>query len=251
MQPLSVTIIAFNEADRIAAAIQSVSFAQEVLVLDSGSEDDTVQVAESMGARVIQTGWPGHVAQKARAAKEAKHDWVLNIDADEALSPLLAASIQAALTAPVAMAGFSMPRLGHWDGQPMRHGTWWPDRQLRLFDRRRAQYVGRDPHDRVDVQGPVSHLEGELHHWPYRDLSEHLATIGRYADTFVLRCLEEGTRARWWDVVFRPGLHLLKALVLRAGFLDGVRGWCVAGLGAVHVQLKWGRLYLAQREKKS
>ncbi len=249
MQPLSVTIIACNEADRIGAAIRSVGFAAEVVVLDSGSVDDTVAVAEALGARVLRTGWPGHVAQKTRAMEAATHDWVLNIDADEAVSPELARAIEAALSAPKGAVGFSLDRLGHWGGQPMRHGTWWPDRQLRLFDRRRARYVGRDPHDRVALDGSVGRLPGVLHHHPYRNLEEHLATIGRYADLFVQGCLAEGRRAEWWDVVFRPVLHLFKALVLRAGVLDGVRGWCVAGLGAVHVQLKWGRLYLAQRER--
>lgn len=251
MQSLSVTIIALNEADRIGRAIASVGFAEEVLVLDSGSTDDTVAVARSHGARVIQTDWPGHIAQKARAAAEARHDWVLNIDADETISPALAEEIQAVLAAGGGEAGFSMRRLGHWGGRPIRHGTWWPDPQLRLFDKRRARYTGRDPHDRVACEGAVGHLRGVLLHHPYRDLEEHLATIGRYADTFVDRCLEEGRRAHWWDVVFRPVLHLLKALILRMGLLDGVHGLCVAGLGALYVQLKWGQLYLAQRERDS
>jgi glycosyltransferase involved in cell wall biosynthesis len=249
--PLSVTIIAMNEADRIGATIRSVDFAAEVLVLDSGSEDDTVQVAEAHGARVIQTGWPGHVAQKDRAMREAQHDWVLNIDADETLSPELALAIQDVLSAPPQAAGFSFPRLGYWGGEPIRHGTWWPDRQLRLFDRRRARYFGRDPHDRVAVDGPVVCLDQVLVHRPYRNIAEHMGTIGRYADIFVQGCLASGRRAHWWDVVFRPGFHLLKALVLRAGVLDGVRGLCVAGLGALYVQLKWGRLYLAQQERRS
>jgi hypothetical protein len=103
----------------------------------------------------------------------------------------------------------------------------------------------------VAVDGVVGELDGVLIHRPYRNLAEHMATIGRYADIFVEGGLAEGRAARWWDVVFRPGLHLFKALVLRAGVLDGVRGWCVAGLGAVYVQLKWGRLYLAQQERRS
>jgi len=247
VQPLSVTIIARDEADRIGAAIRSVSFAQEVVVLDSGSTDDTVAVAEALGARVIQTDWPGYVAQKTRAVQAAEHDWVLSIDADEAVSPALAQAIETVMDAPLEAAGFQLDRLGHWGGQPLRHGTWWPSKHIRLFDRRRARFVGRNPHDRVEVDGPVSELSGVLYHHPYRNLEEHLATIGRYADLFVQGCLAEGRRAHWWDVVFRPWLHLCKALVLRAGVLDGVRGWCVAGLGAAHVMLKWGRLYMAQQ----
>ncbi len=246
MQPLSVTIIAKNEADRIGDAIQSVSFATEVLVLDSGSTDDTVAVAESLGARVIRTGWPGYVAQKNRAIVQASHDWILSIDADERVSEVLGKAIQAILASPCDSVGFSVDRLGFWGGRPMRHGTWWPATQVRLFDRRHAQFEGRDPHDRVVIQGRVAHLEGVLLHHPYRDLSEHLTTIARYTDLFVEGCLTEGRRAHWWDVLFRPPAHLLKALVLKRGILDGTRGLCVAGLGAAHVLLKWGRLYLAQ-----
>jgi glycosyltransferase involved in cell wall biosynthesis len=246
VQPLSVTIIARDEADRIAAAIRSVSFADEVLVLDSGSTDDTVAVAESLGARVIVTDWPGYVAQKNRAASEAQHDWVLSIDADERVTPELRQAIAAALGDVGDVAGFEIARLGFWEGEPMRHGTWWPARQVRLFDRRHARFEGRDPHDRVVVDGRTRRLEGALHHLPYRDLSEHLATIERYTALFVAGCLSEGRRAHWWDIAFRPPLHLFKAIVLKAGFLDGVRGLCVAGLGTAHVLLKWGRLYMVQ-----
>jgi glycosyltransferase involved in cell wall biosynthesis len=250
VQPLSVTIIAMDEADRIGDAIQSVSFAAEVLVIDGGSRDETVAVAQGLGARVIQAGWPGHIAQKTRAMEAAQHDWILNIDADEEVSPELARAIQGALSAPVA-SGFSMPRLGYWAGAAIRHGTWWPDRQLRLFDRRASRYCGRDPHDKVAVDGPVVRLDEVLIHRPYRDSAEHLQTVCRYAEIFAERCREEGVRAHWWDVVLRPGLHLAKALILRRGVLDGIRGWCLAGIGALGVQLKWGRLYIEQKRPGS
>jgi len=246
MEPLSVTIIACNEADRIARAIESVSFADEVLVLDSGSDDDTVGVATALGARVIETDWPGYRVQKERAAELAKNDWILGIDADEWLSPALATSICAALKNP-SVNGFEMDRLGLWMGAWIRHGVWRPDRAIRLFNRRRGRWAGGTVHEKVRVDGPIHRLEGDLMHDPYRDLSEQLQSMDRYARLFVEGAKASGRKAYIWDVVVRPPVHFLKALVLRHGFLDGVRGWCLAGLGAAAVMLKWGMLYLDER----
>ena len=243
MEPLSVTIIACNEADRICRAIQSVSFADEVLVVDSGSTDDTVQIASALGAKVIQTDWPGYRTQKNRAVAWAKHDWVLGLDADEWVSPALAQSIQIALRRP-GVFGFEISRLGLWFGAEIHHGVWRPDRSVRLFDRRRGAWSGGSVHERVQVDGPTKRLMGELMHDPYRDLSEQLQSIERYARLFVNDAIAENRKASIWDVVLRPMAHLVKALLIRRGALDGVRGMCLAGLGAAAVMLKWGMLYL-------
>ncbi|MAY80796.1 MAG: lipopolysaccharide biosynthesis protein [Deltaproteobacteria bacterium] len=247
VQRLTVTIIARNEADRIGAAIQSVDFADEVLVVDSGSTDDTIDVARSLGARVIETDWPGYREQKNRAMGWATYDWVLGLDADERVNSELAAAITEVLRSPQA-AGYEMSRLGHWMGAEIHHGTWRPDRAIRLFDRRFGRWTGGSVHELVEVDGPVHRVAGELVHHPYRDLEEQLQSIQRYAQLFVDDARQDGVRARWWDVVFRPFFHLFKALVLRAGIRDGIRGWCLAALGATHVMLKWGMLYLAQDE---
>jgi glycosyltransferase involved in cell wall biosynthesis len=244
MPPLSVVIIARNEEDRIGGAIASVPFADEVVVLDSGSDDGTVALARSLGARVVETDWPGHVAQKNRALTHASHDWVLSIDADERVSPALAESIRAALAGVSEVRGYRMSRLSWWMGAPVRHGTWYPDRRIRLFRRDAARWVGVDPHDRVEVDGPVAPLTGDLHHHPYRSLSDHLTTIDAYTARHVEVARSQGVTARWWDVVLRPPLHFVKAILLKRGFLDGVRGWCIAGLGAMYVLVKWTRLYL-------
>ncbi len=243
MEPLSVTIIAHNEADRIARAIESVAFADEVLVVDSGSTDDTVRVAEELGARVIQTDWPGYRLQKNRAMEWARNDWVFGLDADEWLSPDLASSIRRALEKPTAN-GFEVDRLGLWMGAHIRHGAWRPDKSIRLFNRRFGRWAGGSVHERVRVDGQTQRLTGDLMHDPYRDLSEQLASIDRYARLFVEDARASGRRAHVWDVLVRPIAHFVKALVLRRGFMDGIRGWCLAGLGATAVMLKWGMLYL-------
>ena len=243
---LTAVIIASDEADRIGLAIGSVAFADEVLVLDSGSQDETVAVAESAGARVICTDWPGHVAQKNRGLAHARHDWVLSIDADEVVSPELAAEIVELLRCGPTQAGYRLRRLSWWAGQPIRHGLWFPDVRIRLVDRRRARWTGSDPHDRIELAGPAGDLRGLLEHHPFRSLSEHLATIDSYTATAAAGLLAGGRRVRLLDVVIRPFLHLMKALLLRAGFLDGVRGLMLAGLGASYVLLKWGRAWLVR-----
>jgi glycosyltransferase involved in cell wall biosynthesis len=244
MPPLSVVIIARDEADRLPEAIRSVGFADEVLVLDSGSRDDTVKLARALGARVIETDWPGHVAQKNRALAEARHPWVLSIDADERVSPELARTIRAVLAAEPEEDGFEVARRNHWLGRPLRAGGWYPDRRLRLARRSAARWVGTDPHDRLEVQGPTARLAGDLDHHPYRNIGEHLDTIDRYTRRFV-EVTDE--RARWYDLAFRPPWRFLRGYLLQAGFVDGWAGLRVAWLGARYTATKWRRLRDAQR----
>ncbi|MFM2246884.1 MAG: hypothetical protein RL071_2958 [Pseudomonadota bacterium] len=238
MQRLSAVIIAKDEGDRIEGAIASVAFADEVLVLESGSRDDTADRARAAGARVVQADWPGFVAQKERATRLAAHDWVLSLDADERVPPDLAAEIGAVMADPGERVGFWVPRLSWWEGAPVRRGIWWPDLRVRLFDRRHARWGGEDPHDHVIVTGPTGRLRGPLHHHPYRDLGEHLRTIDRYT---ALAAAGLRRRGPGWGGWLRPWAHLFKALVLKGGVLDGQRGLSLALLGAAAVSLKWQR----------
>lgn len=233
---LSVVIITLDEADRIEDALRSVAFADECVVLDAGSRDDTVARARALGARVVETGWPGHVAQKNRALAEARGEWVLAIDADERVTPELRAAIEAALAAPSAD-GFRMARRNHWLGHRLAHGFWYPDRRIRLVRKERARWGGEDPHDVLLVDGRVADLDGDLDHHPYRSLAEHLATLDRYSAT-------GARRGSWADIVFRPIWHFVSGYVLRRGFLDGVPGLVVAALGSVYTLLKWSRTRL-------
>jgi glycosyltransferase involved in cell wall biosynthesis len=248
MPQLSVVIIARDEADRLPAAIRSVAFADEIVVLDSGSVDETVARARELGARVVETDWPGHVAQKNRGLREARHPWVLSIDADERVSSTLARAIERALAEEPEAAGFAVCRRNHWLGQPLRAGGWYPDRRLRLVRRAQARWVGEDPHDRLEVDGPVERLPGDLDHHPYRDLAEHLATIDRYTARFVE---VTRSRARWWDPLLRPPWRFLRGYLLQGGFIDGRAGLAVAWLGARYTATKWARLRRAQRRDAS
>jgi glycosyltransferase involved in cell wall biosynthesis len=233
---LSAVIIAKDEGDRIEDAVRSVAFADEIVVLDSGSTDDTVARAEALGARVVRTDWPGHVAQKNRALAEARGDWIVSIDADERITPELRDSIVAALRAPQAD-GYRVARRNHWLGHRLAHGHWYPDQKLRVARRARARWIGEDPHDRLVVDGTVGDLCGDLDHFPYRSLAEHLATIDAYTRI-------GARRGGPLDLVARPAWHFFSGYVLRRGFLDGVPGLVVHALGAVHVLLRWARGWL-------
>ena len=244
---LSLVVIAKNEADRIARCLQSVPFADEVLVLDSGSTDGTPEVAERCGARVLHTDWPGHVAQKNRGLAECAGDWVLSLDADEWLSSEAQQQLQSALKEPGTAQGFRFPRLNHWLGRPLRHGTWYPDRKLRCVRTQDARWVGDDPHDQLVVNGDVVDLSGDLEHDTYRSFAEHVSTVDRYTTIHAASLYARGVRARRRDVLARPPLHFVKAMLLKRAFMDGPAGLVVAGMGTAHVALKWGRLWRLQQ----
>lgn len=249
--PLSGCIIAFNEADRIRAAIESLHFCDEVVVVDSHSTDVTRELAAELGARVIERDWPGHVAQKEFTIRAASHDWVLCLDADERVTPELAKEIMALKARGFdegagGPAGWNMPRLTRWMGELVRYGTWYPDRQLRLFDRRRGHWGGNDPHDRVVLEGQPDELAGDLLHETYRSLDDHLATIAKYTTTMAEGMFARGKRARTADLWLRPGWRFVRFFVLERGFLMGWRGLALAFLAAHYVRLKYLRLKLLQ-----
>lgn len=244
-----MVIIARDEVDRLPDALRSVAFADEIVVLDSGSTDGTVEVAREGGARVVETDWPGFVAQKNRALGACTGEWIFSLDADERVSPALAQAILAAVADPGDKVAFRVNRQSWWMGAPLRHGSWYPDAKIRLLRRGCGRWTGREPHDQLAADGPIGQLSGDLHHHPYRNLGEHLATIDRYTALAAAELRREGVRAWPWDLLLRPPLHFVDAYLLRLGMLDGVRGLCVAGLGSIYVLLKWARLALGEDER--
>jgi hypothetical protein len=176
---LTVTVITRNESANLAPALESVSWAEETLVVDSRSTDDTAEIARRHGARVLVRDWPGYSAQKNFAASEAAHDWILSIDADERVTPELAAEIQHLLSGEPAERGYRIPRVSFYLGRWIRSTDWYPDYQLRLYDRRVSSWAGL-VHEGVEVRGPVGRLRADLQHVPYRDMAHHLQTIDRY-----------------------------------------------------------------------
>ena len=179
---LSACIITRNEADRIGPCIEALRFCDEIVVVDAHSTDETRAIAEGLGARVIERDWPGYRSQKQFATDAARHDWVLCVDADEIVTPALRAEIEALRAAGFAAErGWSIPRLTDYFGRFLRHGNAWPDRQIRLYDRRAARWVGYEVHEKIAVDGPVGTLRQPLEHYAYRSLDDHLAKLDRYA----------------------------------------------------------------------
>jgi glycosyltransferase involved in cell wall biosynthesis len=239
---LSVTVITRDEAANLAAALDSVAWADEIVVVDSGSTDDTVAIARRFTPRVVETNWPGYVAQKNRAAGEASHDWILSIDADERVTPALADEIRALLRGEPAAGGYRLPRVTFHLGRWIRTTDWYPDYQLRLYDRRRGAWAGGLVHESVRVNGPVLDLRNELEHLAYRDLSHHLQTIDRYTTLAARQMRDDGRRASWADLVLHPLAAFVRNYLLRGGFRDGVPGLVISALNATYVFLKFAKL---------
>lgn len=251
--PLSVVILAKNERDRLPAALETVGFADEVVVADTGSTDGTQDFARLAGARVVSIGWDGFVGSRNRALAEARHDWVLVLDADERLPPSLRDEILAILEKnDPAVAGYRMPRLSHFLGRPVRHGTWYPDYKLRLGRRSaRLRAEGGRVHETLEVDGAVGRLATPLIHHPYRDLSDALRKASRYAQLGAEDRYERGARGSAAGLFVRPGAEFLRFLFLKGGVLDGPVAFSVACLHASSYFLRAAFLLEIQRRPGS
>jgi len=246
---ISACIIAFNEAGRIADCLASLSFCDEVVVVDSHSTDATVALAEAAGARVLQRRFEGFRSQKDFAVQQARHDWVLCLDADERVSDALRASIEQARDAGFRGShGYRFARLSNYFGRFLRHGNAYPDRVLRLFDRRRGGWRGkREVHEAASVEGQVGTLRGDLIHYPYRSLQQQLAKTEKYARMMAEHEFARGKRATLAKLVLAPAWRFWRGLVLRGGFRDGWHGLVYAYVRANYVRQKTIMLWMLQQ----
>ncbi len=244
---VSATIITLNEADRIRDALESVAFAKERIVVDGGSTDGTCDIARALGATVLQRPFDGFGAQKQFALEQARFEWVLALDADERVSPELAAEIHRRVAAaPGATAGFLCPRRNHYLGRRIRHAGWSPDLKLRLVRRVRARWTGDPVHEALVVDGDVERLEGAIVHVSHRGLADHLRKIALYSRLWAGAARGRGRRARWVDLVLRPLHHVFKRYLLHQGFRDGLPGLVLCLMGAFHVFFKYACLFERQ-----
>jgi glycosyltransferase involved in cell wall biosynthesis len=240
---VSVTVIAKNEAADIGKALTSVSWADELIVVDAQSTDDTVSIARRHTDRVVVRQWAGYAAQKNYAASLASHDWILSLDADERVTPGLATEIGITLREDPKEKAFGIPRVTHHLGRWIRTTDWYPDPQLRLYDRRSAQWTGQYVHESLDVNGRVGRLRGELQHFAYRDIADHLETIDRYTTYAARQMHEQGRRAGWLQIAGHPPLAFLRNYLLKRGFTDGVPGLIISAMNAHYVMLKFAKLW--------
>jgi glycosyltransferase involved in cell wall biosynthesis len=247
--PVSAIVITKNEADAIGDALASVSWANEIIVVDAESTDETAAIARRYTDRVYVRAWNGYVDQKNHAASLASHDWIFSLDADERVPEDLSSEIGALLTSEPAARGYRMPRVSFYLGRWMRTTDMYPDYQLRLYDRRHARWEGLHVHESVKVDmGAVGYLKGELQHYPYKDLSEHLIRMDRYTTLAARQMFEKGKRATRLELLFHPAIAFARNYILKGGFRDGKPGLIISLVNSYYVMLKFAKLWELQRD---
>lgn len=250
MLRLSLTVITKNEENNIERCLGSVPFASEKIVVDSGSSDRTVELARSLGARVIETpDWPGVGPQKNRAMDAATGDWILSLDADEWLEKPLADEILATLRDNRTVDGYYIPRRSRFCGVVVRHSGWYPDHVMRLFRRGKGHFSSDLIHDHVDVDGEVAYLKEPIEHDSIVDFADAESKIEKYSNDVSKQLVAEGKKSNLFKAYLRGGWAFVKAFVLRAGFLDGKTGWRVANYHRRYTYRKWARVAAATKQK--
>lgn len=238
---ISASIICRDEEPNIEDCLRSVAWCDEIVVVDSGSTDRTVEIARRFTPKVLVRPWPGYVAQKNFALEQTTGEWVICLDADERCTPELRAAFEGA--AKEAVAGFEVRRRTWYLGRWIRHGGWYPGWKLRIVRRKRARWGGRDPHDKLIPDGPVRRLEADLLHFPYRDFSHQLRTIHQYSDIVVDDWVRQGRRLSLSRMVLHPPIKFLECFVWKQGFRDGWPGLVIAMASAFYIFVKHAKLW--------
>lgn len=238
---ITATIITLNEERKIARAIESLRCCDEILILDSGSTDRTVELAGNLGARVIEAGWRGYAGQKNWAAEQATHDWILSLDADEALSEALEGEIWNLKKTGPQYDAYTMPRQAQYLGRWILHSGWYPDRKVRLYNRLKARWVGDFVHESVQPRGRVGHLQANILHFTCDSLSEHLRTLDRYTTLSAEELVSRKVQVSIWRLIVDPPWTFVKAYVFQRGFLDGFEGLIICYMAAFYTFLKYSK----------
>ncbi|MCK9283038.1 MAG: glycosyltransferase family 2 protein [Rhodocyclaceae bacterium] len=243
--PLSAVLITLNAASQLADCLRSLAFCDEIVVVDSGSGDGTAELAEQLGARVVESEWRGFGLQKQFAVSQARNDWVLCVDADERVSPQLAAAIAAALAAPTCGA-YRFPRCNRFMGRYLRHGEGYPDWSLRLFRRDRARWSDDAVHEKVLTEVVVGDLCGDLLHDSAESLDSYLGKQNRYTTLAAEAALKQGRRATAGKLLLSPLFRFIKFYFLRRGFLDGLPGLVHILIGCQNSFAKYAKMLALQ-----
>ena len=241
MPQLSAIIITKNEAENIRACLESVAWADEIIVVDSGSTDDTVNICRKLGALVHEHDWPGFGMQKNRALSYATHEWVFSIDADERVTPDLKAQLIKAMK-DNDKDGFYVPRLSQFCGRFIKHSGWYPDYVLRLFRKTRGHFSEDRVHERVILEGVVGRLSSPLLHYSYLNEADVQRKTEQYAKAGAMQMYSNGKTATFADASLRASWAFVRTYCLRLGFLDGVAGFNIALMNARTTYLKYNQL---------
>lgn len=239
---LSVTIITLNEERNLRPCLESVRFADEIIVVDSGSRDLTQSIAKEFKAQVFQEPWKGFAGQKNSAQDRAKGPWILNIDADERVTEDLRLEIQRVLQSDPPEKGFRVARKNFFCGQWIRHGGWYPNYQTRFYRKDAGRFAAREVHEQVEVNGPVGTLNSPLEHYTYHSISDYFKRMDRYSDLSARQYLKEGRRIGWPAIVARSWFTFFQMWILKRGCLDGVNGLLLAVLYSQYTFIKYAKL---------
>jgi glycosyltransferase involved in cell wall biosynthesis len=239
MPRLSVTVIALNQEANIGECLASVSFADEIVVVDTGSTDRTVELARTYTDRVLTAAWQGFGRTKNYALDQARCEWVFSLDTDERVSPALQSEIQAVVQADGPLTGYRVPRKNYFCGRWIKHLGWYPDYTLRLFRKDQGRFRDREVHEEVLVNGLVGNFQTPLDHYSYRSVSEYVIRMDRYARLAAQEMAQAGRRPLPGELVFRPGLAFLHLYFIRLGFLEGRPGYGLAVLMSLYKFLKY------------
>ena len=250
MESVSATLITHNEQVNIEEALQSLDWADEIVVVDCGSTDATIEICRRYTENIFHRPWTGYVDQKNHAVSQASYDWILSLDADERIGKELRSEIGQLRQAGFGKPGYRIPRAAFFMGRWIRHGDWYPDYQLRLFDRRRGRWQGGRVHESVQVDGAPGYLKGEIEHYTYRSLSDYLRRLEIYSTLAAQDAYQRQKRASLVKILGNPAASFLKGYVLKCGFLDGTAGLMVALMGAVSVFFKYAKLLEIQQKAR-
>jgi glycosyltransferase involved in cell wall biosynthesis len=250
--PISLTIIAFNEEANIERCIESVPFADEIIVVDSGSTDKTAELARNLGAKVFVEQWRGYREQKNRAVELATHDWILSLDADEALSIEAGLELEQlfSLATLTEEFGVEFPRMSYNMGRWIRHGGWYPDWQLRFFHRKYSKWSEGHVHERVHSE-KTTRLRHAILHWPFANLKEQVNTNNNYSSLGAQDLFDRGKRFSIFKLILKPKSKFFETYILKRGFLDGLPGFIIAVGAAYSVFLKFAKLRELERATQS
>lgn len=247
---LTATVITFNEEKNIRDCLQSLQWVPNIVVVDSGSTDRTVEIAKEFTDNIYITDWPGHVQQKNRAIDYAKTDWIISLDADERVSPELRDEIKERLSKKPTVSGYSMPRLTWHLGRWIRHSDWYPDRKIRVFDRNKARWTGMNPHDRIELDGIAEPLKGEILHYSFRDLHHQLEGIDFFTGISAGELEARNDRSHIVGMFFRAPWKFVRMYWVRKGWKDGFAGFILAVVAAFYVFLKYAVLWERRNLRK-
>jgi glycosyltransferase involved in cell wall biosynthesis len=249
---ISATIISLNEEEHLGRCLQSIQgVVDEIVVVDSGSSDQTLDIAATYGAIVLKRHWTNYSDQKNFAASKASHDWILSLDADECFSALLREEVSALKSREATAEAFEFPRLAQYLGRWIHHSGWYPDYKVRLYLRTKAHWEGKFVHESLVVEGRIGRLKGDLLHYTCDSVSDHLNRINRYTTLAAQDLWERGKRSSMANLVGSPPATFLKSYFFESGFRDGIHGCLIASFAGYYNFLKYAKLWELERKAAS